>query len=233
MFFKSCSIKIKDLDSKKGIVQGYFASFGTLDSDEDVFEKGAFKKSILEVGPKSQKPRVKHLLDHSTAKAIGTLLELEEDNIGLLYTSQLGRHSLGRDALMMYEDGIITEHSVGFNTIKSENGTAGYNIIKEARLWEGSSLQAWGANMNTPVVGVKTFTKEDIKERINKFQKALRVGNYTDETFEMLLIELEQLKGLILQAEVAMPPHVPELDTKNEVLAESFLSKINQLKTIK
>lgn len=228
--FQSTNLKIKDLDTKKGIVQGYFASFGTLDADNDVFEKGAFKKSIIEVGPKSQKPRIKHLLDHSTQKAVGTILDLEEDNVGLLFTSQLGRHTMGRDTLMMYEDGIITEHSVGFNTLKSDNQTTGFNLIKEARLWEGSSLQAWGANMNTPMVGVKSFKKEDIEERINLFQKKLRVGNYSDETFELLLIELEQLKSLILLTDVEQSgTHKPTPKAEEKNIADYFINKIQTI----
>jgi len=230
MKFSITSLQIKDLDKQKGIVQGYFASFGTLDADGDVFEKGAFKKSIIEVGPKSSKPRIKHLLDHSTQKAVGTLIDLEEDNTGLLFTSQLGRHSLGRDTLLMYEDGIITEHSVGFNNLKSDNQAGTYVLIKEARLWEGSSLQCWGANMNTPMVGVKSFQKQDIEERINLFQKKLRVGNYTDETFELLLIELEQLKSLVMTFEEKPGTNKPTVEEKENNIADLFINKVQTLK---
>lgn len=32
----------------------------------------------------------------------------------------------------------------------------GYNEITEAKLYEGSSLQGWGANEMTPITGMKT-----------------------------------------------------------------------------
>lgn len=191
---KICSLKIKDISEKEGIVQGYFSAFGNKDSDGDIITKGAFSKTIQERGPNSMKPRIKHLLDHNTSKVIGVLQDLKEDDRGLYYTSKLGNHTLGKDALHMFMDGIITEHSIGFETIK-EKQTDNANMITEIRLWEGSSLQTWGANPNTPVEGIKGMRPvNDYIDRISVISKALRNGKYTDETFELLEIELKQIQ---------------------------------------
>lgn len=197
---KVCSLSIKDISEKDGIVSGYFSSFGNQDSDGDIIEHGAFTKTITERGPQSSKPRIKHLLDHYTSKAIGVLQELKEDSKGLFYVSKLGGHTLGRDALHMYMDGIITEHSIGFETIKATEDKSNKIIrLKELKLWEGSSLQTWGANPETPVNGVKGIGKKphEYIERINVITKALRNGKYTDETFELLEIELKQIQEVI------------------------------------
>jgi HK97 family phage prohead protease len=95
--FKDCDIstgtlplEIKDIDGKKGIVTGYFSSFNTLDSDGDVIKPGAFARSIKERGPKSMKPRIKHILNHDWCQPLGRLEVLQEDSKGLYYESQLG-----------------------------------------------------------------------------------------------------------------------------------------------
>ncbi len=105
---------IKDADIKQGIVTGYFASFNTLDSDNDIIMPGAFAKTIMEMGPASAKPRTKHLLNHDTGQPLGLLMTLKEDMTGLYYESKIGDHSLGVDFMKMVDCGLITEHSIGY-----------------------------------------------------------------------------------------------------------------------
>lgn len=183
---------IKDVDTKQGIVSGYFSSFGNKDSDGDIIEPGAFAKTIAERGPKSVQPRIKHLQDHDSTKAVCKLQELSEDSFGLPYVSKVGRHTLGQDYLMMCEDGIITEHSIGYGVIQQHyDKSLDANIITEIRLWEGSGLQGWGANPNTPITGIKADlirTADDIAEMIVLLEKALRKGKYSDEAFSKIII---------------------------------------------
>jgi len=61
--YKSFEANVKDVDSKKGEVSGYFSAFGMVDSDGDIMMPGAFKRSIQDWGPEA-KGRVKHLLNH-------------------------------------------------------------------------------------------------------------------------------------------------------------------------
>lgn len=200
-------IGFKDVDGKKGIVTGYFAHFDSVDSDGDVIRKGAFTKTIMEFGPMSRKPRIKHLLNHDPRMPIGVLLELKEDNYGLYYESKVGTHNIGTDFIKMVESGLITEHSIGYRVVK-------FNQVKpwtewkegevmreltELKMWEGSSLTAWGANANTPLTGIKSALKgEQLANRIELLFKALRNQDFTDETFELLEIELKQLQQAII-----------------------------------
>lgn len=199
---KSISYGFKDVDTKQGLVSGYFANFGTRDSDGDVIEKGAFIKSINEHGPKSKQPRIKHLLDHDTKKAVGVIQELDEDNYGLYYVSKAGRHQNGVDFLLMVEDGIISEHSIGYSVVKyrSESDEVKKEstwYLEELKLWEGSSLQCWGANPNTPIEGVKEQAFENIAERMQTLERAIRNGKYSDEAFKCLEIELISIKNTL------------------------------------
>lgn len=173
---KNISQTIKDVDVKLGIVTGYFSKFGNIDSDGDIIQKGAYTKTISE-----SFQRIKHLLDHDRTKAVGVLQVLKEDDFGLYYESKAGRHTLGQDFLLMAEDGIISEHSVGIYPIKQAKGEGGSNVITEVRMLEGSSLQTWGANEHTPLTGIKS--DKDIIQLLDAIQKALSNGNYSDETF--------------------------------------------------
>lgn len=202
----SFPIQFKDVDGKKGIVTGYFADFNSIDSDGDIIKPGAFTKSIQEWGPNSTKKRIKHLLNHDTSKPLGVITLLQEDAKGLYYESQLGTHALGVDFVKMVESGLVTEHSIGFSTIKYNQlkpwsewkpGEAARELT-DLKLYEGSSLTAWGANMNTPLVGLKNEQKiQKVSDRIELLIKAMRNGTFTDDTFDLLEIELKQMQQFI------------------------------------
>lgn len=179
---KGYSEGVKDVDTVKGIVTGYFSAFGNKDSDGDIIQKGAYTKSINE-----NFDRIKHLLDHDRTKAVGKMQVLKQDDFGLYYESKAGRHTLGQDFLKMAEDGIITEHSVGFQTIKeNQSKEENANIITEVRLLEGSSLQTWGSNQFTPLMGIKS--EKDVIALFATLEKALKNGTYSDECFEKEII---------------------------------------------
>jgi uncharacterized protein len=204
--YKAFDLAVKDLDTKQGIVTGYFASFNTVDSDGDVFVPGAFSKSI-----KENFNRIKHLLDHDTRKAVGKIQTLKEDEFGLYYESKIGQHSAGVDFMKMVEGGLITEHSVGFRIPKNKSEQKdGITYLKEVQLFEGSSLQTWGANQNTPLIGVKSLFKDAaiVEQRIKALEAFCRNTDATDEAIELLLIEVKQLTQLVadMQDEKTIEP---------------------------
>lgn len=208
---------IKDADPKLGVVTGYFAQFGTKDSDGDVIVRGAFAKTISENGPASAKPRIKHLLDHSTYKSLGVITTLQENETGLYYESKIGTHALGIDFLKMAESGLISEHSIGYSTIKGttvmlpDNNRA-YEL-QEIRLYEGSSLQFWGSNPNTPLTGIKSAV--DVDQLFRNLEAAIKNGTFTDETFRILEQKYNNL-AIQIKATVrtTQPPHGTETDAQ-------------------
>ena len=227
--YKSLGMEVKDVDAKEGIVSGYFSAFGMVDSDGDIMMPGAFKRSIQDWGPNG-KARIKHLLNHDPSKPLGKIMELEEDEYGLKYTSQIGTHSLGKDFIKMVESGLIAEHSIGFKILR-EQKSGDANQIHEVMLFEGSSLTAWGANENTPMIGMKNMGKiADIQAQIKSFEKFIRDSDVTDETIDLCLIKVKQLAQALemmssTEAVIATPPQQKE----DKVDVSSFISIINKI----
>jgi HK97 family phage prohead protease len=203
--------EVVDTDLIKGIVTGYFSKFDNVDSDGDIMKPGAFTKTIKEQGPKSAQPRIKHLLNHDPSQPLGKLLSLNEDANGLYYESQVGTHDLGSDFIKMVESGLITEHSIGFKIIKRnqiqsyedyyKKPSLGMFDITEVKLYEGSSLTAWGANALTPITSLKGDKNLDVDMIVAKtaaIDKFCRNTTATDDTIQMLLLHSKQLAQLIL-----------------------------------
>jgi hypothetical protein len=59
----------------------------------------------------------------------------------------------------------------------------------------------WGANANTPTVGVKSQVKSVLVDEMGKTIKSLRNGHFTDETFELLELKLKQLQQYLAEME--------------------------------
>jgi len=191
---------VKDIDSKQGIVSGYFSAFGNRDSDGDIIMKGAYSKTIKERGPESSKPRIFHLWQHDSYKPLAKPIELNEDDMGLAFKTKISQTSWGRDVLQLYEDQVITEHSVGINILKTERVDEESQRVLEVKMWEGSSV-TWGANERTPTIGgVKSLEAQDpeaLIKRMDLLGKTMRKGNMTDETYQLIELEYEQIKTTI------------------------------------
>lgn len=197
---------LKDIDPKGRTVQFYGSAFGNVDSDLDRVVRGAFGKTIQEVGPKG-KGRIKHLLQHNRTSIIGKFTELLEDEKGLLCTSVIAETTEGNDALALYELDLF-EHSIGYRVVKQQwQQLESCNDLLELELREVSSV-TWGANPDTPLVGIKCdtaagvkLTLERIQDREGKLAKALRHGSISDTLGQQLADELEAIqtayKGLI------------------------------------
>lgn len=208
---EASGLEIKDIDGKKGIVTGYFASFNTKDGESDIIMPGAFKKSIDETGPRSSQPRIRHLMNHDPFKPLGVLIELKEDSHGLYYESKIGNHTVGVEFLKMAESGLITEHSIGYRPTKS-TGVKGVNrVLQEIKLVEGSSLSINGVNPNTPLISVKGALSMDyLVERQKAIESFCRKSTASDETIEMLLLHSKQLSQYILDLKSTQPGSTTE-----------------------
>jgi len=214
ILYKDNELTLKDIDTTQGIISAYIVSFGNKDSDGDIIQKGAYTKSIKERGPQSHKSRIKHFKNHNSSLTPGKIIELIEDSTGVLMRSQLVNTTLGKDTLIEYEQGIITEHSHGFEIMKSHEHKD-VQIITEGRLWEGSTLNAWGANENTPTVSVK-----DIYSEIDSLEQKLRVGSFSDQYLQDVEIRLKSLLNHLSQ------PETTEAKKSDELL-NIFKSSLN------
>jgi len=238
MFKVKSSFELKDADEKTGIVTGYASIFNNIDSDDDMIMAGAFAKTIQERGPESAKPRIKHLWQHNSWEPIGIPIVLKEDDKGLYFETQFGKDRSSQDKLQQHIDKIITELSIGYNTIKQENVTDGndnfqYRKLTELKLWEYSSV-TWGANSLTEVISAKGESIEilaDLTKRIDNLNSALKNGKYTDETCESFEAEIEKIKSIIKSLEIKEPAVAtpePEPTVEPKVILETILKSLKQ-----
>lgn len=196
--YKGVEDVLKDVDIPSMTVSGYFSKFNNIDRDGDIIVQGAFKKTIKERGPKSAKPEIAYLLQHDSWKPLGKITELKEDSIGLYFEAKISDTSYGLDTLKLYRDGVYNQHSIGFNIMKSSDFVEGgnnYQEIQEVKLWEGSVV-TWGANADTPFTGFKGYSQDEKESRIKLIIKAIKGGDFTDETYSLLEYELLKLTAL-------------------------------------
>jgi HK97 family phage prohead protease len=204
------NFELKDIDEKTGMVTGYASIFGNIDSDKDMIMPGAFTKTITERGPGSVKPRIKHLWQHDSFQPIGLPVMMKEDNRGLYFETKFGTDQFSQDKLKQHIDGIITELSIGYNTIKSEKASkdsAEYTKLTELKLWEYSSV-TWGSNSLTEIISAKgqdINLLAELTKRIEKLGKALKDGKYSEETCEQFEAELLKINEIIKSLEITEP----------------------------
>ena len=236
---KNFSGGLIDLSENDRRVKVAISQMGSKDLDGDVIDSSAYTKTLNERGPKA-KNQIWHLTDHnpSLKSAVGKFSELFVEGDMLVGVTNIPNTTWGNDVLEFYKSGHITEHSIGFRTIKEET-KSDYNLIKEVMLYEGSAV-LWGANSNTPTLSAgKSITKEEANselEQLNKdlefVTKTLRNGNLSDESFELVEMRLqmlnERIKNLfaaiqqqnetIQPAEAIVPDYAKEMQLINNII---------------
>lgn len=211
--------EIKDLDLKNRQVAIYLSKFNNIDSDDDMILSGAFKNSINQNGPNSTSNRkIQFLRHHDWEHQIGKFVELNEDENGLFAVGYLGTSTKGEDALRDYDEGIINEHSIGFQYISdkikwiddSSRPNGGFFQIHELKLWEGSAV-TFGANENTNVVDVVKSMDDKINEikkltdQIDLVVKSMNNGRGSDERFHQLAMKLKFLNARLVDIMATKP----------------------------
>ena len=236
IFRVKSNFELKDADEKTGIVTGYASIFGNEDSDKEIVVQGAFRKTLKERGPKSARPRIKHLWQHDSWQPIAIPAILKEDDKGLYFESQFGKDQFSQDKLQQHIDGIITEMSIGYNVIKSEDTRDDDEMLVnrkllELKLWEYSSV-TWGANELTHIVSAKS--REDVISNLNKrldaLNHGLKNGKYTDETCEMFEAEINKIISMIKTLEVKEPAIVTPESVEPSKFFESILLNLKKIK---
>src|SRR5690625_127765 len=216
MQYKFIPAKVKDVDPSSMTVAGYFSVFGNIDSDGDIIEPGAFKRTIAERGP-SGSNRIMHLWQHNPTMPLGKPKELKEDETGLYFVTQLTDTGYGQDAIKLYRDEVLSEHSIGFEVINShpeEREGKSVTVLDELRLWEGSSV-TWGAH-DMARGGMKGATRDWLKDRYEILKAAYHSGDYTDEAFKSIERQLNWLAKTYIEAApsdpaIERPADSPEL----------------------
>lgn len=206
MIYKSTQIgELVDADAAAGVVKGYGSVFGNVDSDGDVINKGAYKKTIQENGQ-----RIKYLYQHDMDKPLGKMIHLEEDDKGLMFEAQIPKTQLGKDVVELMKAGVITENSVGILPIQKEMGSDGYRHINEVKLFEISAVTL-AANDQAMIMDVKgNVDPEKIANRYDKLAQLIRKGEISDDLGYALEAEILKLKSIYVNVTQPMNIEVTE-----------------------
>lgn len=160
---KYFNLKALDVDEKTKSVKVAIAEMETKDRDGDVIVPEAFNRTIKNKGPKGSN-EIWHLLDHTPTSfsALSKFSELFVEGKHLVGVSKYKQDLFAwrEVAWPLYVSGDFTQHSIGFSTVKAKKKDD-YNEIQEIELWEGSAV-LWGANPNTPTLGVTKSLKPEI-----------------------------------------------------------------------
>ena len=185
--------QISDIDENLGIVKGYGSVFGNKDSDNDIIEKGAYKRTF-----KNNGSRVKYLYQHDITKPIGKMKELYEDEKGLVFVAEVPKTTFGNEVLELMKYGVIDENSVGIMPVKKDYDENGVRMIKEVKLYEISAVTI-AANDEAKILEVKGESNkiDYLKKRFDNLIKVIRKGSVSDDLGYLIEYELEVLKSLI------------------------------------
>jgi hypothetical protein len=212
-----CEFKsmVKDVDTKNGIITGYFSAFDNVDSDNEIVVPGAFRRTIRERGPQGSN-RVAFLRQHRPELLLGRPSVLKEDKFGLYFESTISQTSYGKDTMILYQDQVINEHSIGYDVVKQERTQDKPTRLLELRLWDGSAV-TWGANEQTPFLGFKSIADwTKAFDQIDSINRAL-TDVVTDDTGMELEIWIRQFQQGMIDFVKCLDPE----DSRKRALEEA------------
>ena len=187
MEHKSLEFEVKEV-SEDGHFEGYASTFGNVDSDMDIIERGPFSDSLAKYKSKAKLPKL--LWQHNPQEVIGVYEEMREDDRGLYVKGRLLKDvSKGREAYALLSAGAMDGMSIGFQTIEAifEGASNSIRKILKVDLWE-VSLVTWGANPEALVTDVKGVKTE------RDFERFLRDSGYSRK--EATAIALHGFKAI-------------------------------------
>jgi HK97 family phage prohead protease len=174
------------------------------DTYTEVFDRGAFAKTIAERGDK-----VKFLYQHDSAQPIGRATTLREDSNGLYAEFQVSATALGNDVLELVRDGTLDGLSIGFVPVRDVVTDGGAMVHRsEVKLREVSSV-TFPAYEDALITGVRNASRDDIK-RAQDFAEEWRAGS-TLSTANMAT--LKHVLSLVASADRAVDEVQPLLAT--------------------
>lgn len=235
--YKSFAGSVKDVDTQKRIVTGYYAAFDNIDYGMDRLRKGCASKTINERGPNG-KNNIFHLIQHNWLAVAGKPQVLKEDDYGVYFETKFEDTTAAKDALILYEAQVYKEHSIGFSYIDWKSVYEDQALIcwdvTELKLYEGSTV-AEAMNPAAIFTGLKSNVPEYMAGLLKELDVCMAVfkqGALSDDTLyraEMRYKQIqEELKTIPLLEQ--RPPQAPP---KQEPDYSELLKSIQELNQIK
>ncbi|MDQ0417914.1 HK97 family phage prohead protease [Croceifilum oryzae] len=212
MKYKSFPVEYK-VDESKREIEAYVSIFDHVDAGKDRVKQGAFLKTLQE---EHKQPRIKALYQHDPKCPVGRPRVMEEDSTGLFTITPISKTTLGNDLLILAQDGVITETSIGYGTVKEQwDQDEGIRDLMELKLWEYSYV-TWGMNDLALVTGVKSLDQLwNYLDVVHECQKEVKAGRMLSEKNRLLVQQAHDALGnLLLQVDDsknAEDPHLMEV----------------------
>ena len=208
---KAFSFELESADESTGEFSGYAAVFGNRDSGNDIIEKGAFAKTIVE-----DFHRIKILALHNDCwLPVGKPIELREDDRGLFIRGKISDTSMGRDIRTLLKDGVLNELSIGYDAIGFDyDSKQDTRHLKEIKLWE-VSIVTWAMNDQAKIEEVKSLV-EDLRTEV-KSGKITQARLNALKPFIAVVRELAEILSPFLEPPETVTEPPEQQTTQNNV----------------
>lgn len=162
MRIKKAALQDSGLRFTGRMVEGYAATFGNVDYEGHIIQKGAFRKTLAENGH-----RVKALWQHNWDMPLGPVLDLREDDKGLYVRFAISETSYGNDVVKLLEDfgktGVEELFPMSFygDILQERRETFGgraVRVLTELRLLD-VSLVTFPGNEQAQAVALKSVSR--------------------------------------------------------------------------
>jgi uncharacterized protein len=178
------TVRVDEEKDGQGMFEGYAATYGNIDRDDDIMVKGSLKAD--------NPAKVKMLWDHTRSEIIGKWDMFKSDDRGLYVKGALNMGvQRGREAYHLMKQGALTDMSIGFKTKNSEKAsmtvdgqTRTVRKITDTELFE-ISLVAIPANPKANITAVKSYGGS--LPTIREFEEALRDAGYSDKQAKTII----------------------------------------------
>lgn len=175
------ALAIKSL-AADGVFCGYASVFNTLDHQNEIVAKGAFRRTLGKWRREDAAPAM--LWMHDPSHPIGLWMEMREDDKGLAVQGKLALTTQkGREAYELLKMGAVTGLSIGYRVVLSRHDKARKaRILTDVDLFE-VSLVTFPANESARVGDVKAPMREvfgrvpedaDIRAIVARLNRAAR-----------------------------------------------------------
>lgn len=204
--------------TEEGIVTVAVNGIGIEDSQHDISMPGSFVNTL-----KNDIQKMRWFLNHDTRQLLGVVLDGEEKENNLVMRGKINLDiQIGRDILSHYkqqaEYGRTLEHSIGVQALRRDS--VDRRKVLEWKMFEYSTLTAWGANPNTYLVGIKSGTEEQLRDAVSFIREAFKQRGYSDERLKSYDMELNLLLKSLSGGMVVTCPccgHTFDYDSEEEI----------------
>jgi uncharacterized protein len=173
-----------EISKSKRTVEGYASVFNKIDQGGDIVMPGAYSKTIRE---RFKAGKIKAMYNHSFL--VGRPEMLKEDDHGLVSRSIISETARGDEILTLIADGVLTDMSIGYTTLQSNDAKRGRELI-ELKLYEVSFVD-FGMNELAEITGMKSITElADIC-----YKTGVRLDAESIDIIKKAVLTLEKLIG--------------------------------------